>query len=270
MTRNLIVTGASSGIGQALAILAIHEGWDVLATVRTDRDRAALEQLDCRTGILDLRDDASIAGFAELAKEWCGGRLDALVNNAGVAFPGAVEDLDPGDIREQFAVNVFGQIRLTQRLLPALRQAQGRLLFVSSDRAQAAVPGYGAYVASKRALEGFAETLAAEMQPFGVGVTILELGSFESAIRGAIAARLAAAARATTHYGELIRELTAKLGSPPLHPPEEAARVALDLLAVAAPPLFTVFPRRSQVKLLRQRLHDLEREMAQFLKTEPD
>lgn len=270
MARSLIVTGASSGIGQAQALLAVSEGWDVLATVRADRDRMALELRGCRTGILDLRDDASIQAFAKLAGDWCGDRLNALVNNAGVAFPGAIEDLDPGEIREQFAVNVFGQIRLTQLLLPALRQAQGRLLFVSSDRAQAAVPGYGAYVASKRAVEGFAETLAAEVQPFGIGVSILELGSFESSIRVAIAARLAATARKTAQYGDLIREVTAKLGSPPLYPAEQAARAALDLLAATTSPLFTVFPRSSQVKLLRQRQRDLDRELAQFLQAEPD
>jgi NAD(P)-dependent dehydrogenase (short-subunit alcohol dehydrogenase family) len=261
--RRLIVTGASSGVGHATAAMARGRGWEVLASLRDDADRPGLEGLGCHPARLDLRDEKSIAAFATGASAWCGGRLDALVNNAGTALAGPVEELDLVDIREQFAINTFGQIGLTQALLPALREAGGWIVFVSSDRATGAVPGYGAYIASKRALEGFAEVLAAEVARFGIGVTIVELGSFESKIRGPIAARLAECARTTAHYGALIEELAAVLGSPPLFAPELAAEAILDLLEMAAPPLTAVFPPGSHEKVLRH----LERRIDALRKT---
>ncbi len=91
----MIVTGGSSGIGRAVASQARADGWDVLAPPRAE---------------LELRDGASIYAFAERAKQWSGGRLDALINNAGVALAGAVEELRIDDIREQFEVNVFGHV----------------------------------------------------------------------------------------------------------------------------------------------------------------
>ena len=207
----MIVTGGSSGIGRAVASRARAEGWAVLAPLRAE---------------LDLRDGASIREFAERARRWSGGTLDALINNAGVALAGAVEELRIEDIREQFEVNVFGHVQLTQQLLPALREARGHVVFISSDRATAPAPLYGAYVASKRALSGFADTLALEVRPFGVAVSVLELGAYESNIRTAIRARFDEVERAGTRYPELLREMQSRLGSPPLgHPADAAARV---------------------------------------------
>ncbi len=211
----MIVTGGSSGIGRAVASQARAQGWDVLAPPRAE---------------LELRDGASIHAFAERAKQWSGGRLDALINNAGIALAGAVEELRIDDIREQFEVNVFGHVQLTQQLLPALCAARGHIVFISSDRASAPAPLYGAYVASKRALSGFADTLALEVRPFDVAVTVLELGAYESNIRTAIRARFDEIERSDTRYPKLLREMQSRLGSPPIGDPADAAAKVLALL----------------------------------------
>jgi NAD(P)-dependent dehydrogenase (short-subunit alcohol dehydrogenase family) len=211
----MVVTGGSSGIGRAVASQARAEGWEVL-----DPPRAELE----------LRDAGSIREFAERAKQWSGGRLDALINNAGIALAGAVEELRTDDIREQFEVNVFGHVQLTQQLLPALREAGGHIVFISSDRATAPAPLYGAYVASKRALSGFAAALALEVRAFDVAVTVVELGAYESNIRSAIRARFDEIGRGDTSYPDLLREMQSRLGSPPLGDPADAAAKVLALL----------------------------------------
>jgi NAD(P)-dependent dehydrogenase (short-subunit alcohol dehydrogenase family) len=239
VSQRLVVTGASAGLGRALAALARERGWDVLGTVRRESDRAALERLGCATALLDLTDARSISAFAATTNDWCDGRLEALVHNAGTAYPGPVEELPDEDLRAQFEIGVFGPIALSQRLLPALRATGGRLLFISSDRARRSVPFYGAYVASKRALEAFAETLALEDK--SVRVSILELGSFESAIRGPIGERLDRASQGSRHEAAL-RASRQGLGGPPIEPVGTVARVAMDLLEAPAPPLLSVFP----------------------------
>jgi NAD(P)-dependent dehydrogenase (short-subunit alcohol dehydrogenase family) len=173
----MVVTGTSTGIGRAIALSAARADWRVLATVRdpsAGHSRIAsgsLMECGCVVAGLDLRDGRSIATFAAGAEAWCGGKLDALVNNAGTALAGPVEELDMAAVREHFEVNVFGHVDITQRLLPALRAAHGRVLIISSERARVPVPLYGAYVASKRALEGFAAALEAEVEPLGVRAT---------------------------------------------------------------------------------------------------
>jgi NAD(P)-dependent dehydrogenase (short-subunit alcohol dehydrogenase family) len=236
-----VVTGTSTGIGHAIASRAGREGWRVLATVRdpsashSRRASASLQDRGCVVTGLDLRDERSVAEFAAEADAWCDGRLDSLVNNAGSALPGAVEDLDMAAVRDQFEVNVFGHVTLTQRLLPALRAARGRVLFVSSQRARVSAPLYGAYGASKRALEGFADALGAEVEPFGVGVSVLELGSYESAIRDQIRPRLEEV-DPESQYAAATRASLERLGAPPLGDPDEVAEAALELLDADHPP----------------------------------
>jgi NAD(P)-dependent dehydrogenase (short-subunit alcohol dehydrogenase family) len=237
----MVVTGTSTGIGRAIALSAARADWRVLATVRdpsAGHSRIAsgsLMECGCVVAGLDLRDGRSIATFAAGAEAWCGGKLDALVNNAGTALAGPVEELDMAAVREHFEVNVFGHVDITQRLLPALRAAHGRVLIISSERARVPVPLYGAYVASKRALEGFAAALEAEVEPLGVGVCVLELASYESAIREMIRPRLEQVGPGSL-YKAAARASLARLGSPPLGDPEEVARTVLDLLDANHPP----------------------------------
>ena len=255
--RRLVVTGASAGLGLALATLARHRDWDVLATIRNERDALALAQLGCTTALLDLANAPSISAFAETAVAWCEGRLDGLVHNAGTAFPAPVGELSDEDLRAQFEVGVFGPVALTQRLLPSVRAAQGRLLFVSSDRAKLRVPFYSAYVASKRALEAFAETLALEEPQ--LRVCIFEPGSFESAIRGPIGERLDLASRGSRHEAAL-RASRQQLGGPPIEPVDTVARAAMDLLEAPDPPLLTIFPDGSRRRVVRDVVASLPKE----------
>ena len=241
MQRKLVVTGTSTGIGHAIALRAARDGWSVLATVRnpaathTRTAAAELAAAGCTVATLDLRDEGSIAEFAGEAEAWCEGRLDALVNNAGTALPGAVEELSLADVRDQFEVNVFGHVAVTQRLLPALRSAAGRVVFVSSDRARVPVPLYGAYSASKAALEGFAGALAAEVEGLGVMVSVLELGSYRSAIREPIRERLEGL-DPDSPYASAASTSLGRLGSPPLGDPAEVAAATLELLDASEPP----------------------------------
>lgn len=258
MLRRLVVTGASAGLGRALAELARRRDWQVLATVRNEHDRPELQQLGCSTALLDLTDARSISAFAATTIAWCAGRLDALVHNAGTAFPGPVEELPEDDLRAQFEIGVFGPVALTQRLLPVLREAKGRLLFVSSDRAQLSVRFYGAYVASKRALEAFAETLALEEPQ--VRVCIFEPGSFESAIRGPIGERLDGVSHGSRHEAAL-RASRQQLGGPPIEPVDTVARAAMDLLEAPDPPLLSIFPDGSRRRVLRERIASLAQDL---------
>ncbi len=228
-------------------------GGRVGAALATARDPAAphtrkaaheLAEAGCELARLDLRDETSVARFAADAHAWCGGHLDALVNNAGIALPGAIEELSVAEVREQFEVNVFGHIDVTQRLLPALRAVKGRVVFVSSDRARIPVPLYGAYAASKQALEGFAAALAAEVERFGVRVGVLELGSFHSSIRETIRPRLEGVVSGS-RYAAAARTSLETLGSPPLGDPDEVAEVAMGLLGSDDPPFrVAVRPKR--------------------------
>ncbi len=242
MKRTMVVTGTSTGIGRAIALSAARADWRVLATVRdpsASHSRVAVRSLTecgCVVAALDLRDGQSIATFAAEAEAWSDGKLDALVNNAGTALAGPVEELEMAAVREHFEVNVFGHVDVTQRLLGALRAAQGRVLIISSERARVPVPLYGAYVASKRALEGFAAALEAEVEPLGVGVSVLELTSYESAIRETIRPRLERVGPGSL-YAAAARASLARLGAPPLGDPDEVGRTVLDLLNANHPPV---------------------------------
>lgn len=190
-TRSVVITGASRGLGLASAIHLYQQGWRVVGAMRSPE--AGLERLRAATGAadddprlhgvrLDLTDPTSIAAAAKAIEEAVGAP-DALVHNAGVAAFGAVEDT-PGEVWEQmFATNLFGPVALTRALLPCMRAAgRGRIVVVSSQGGTRGMPGISVYSASKGALERWAETLASEVAPFGLAVTILVAGTFDTEI----------------------------------------------------------------------------------------
>jgi NAD(P)-dependent dehydrogenase (short-subunit alcohol dehydrogenase family) len=189
--RNVVITGASRGLGLASAAHLHQQGWRVVGAMRSPD--AGLEHLRAATGAaaddrrlmgirLDLDDPASIAAAAKDIEEAIGAP-DALVHNAGIAAFGSVEDT-PGEVWEQmFSTNLFGPVSLTRALLPCMRAAgRGRIVVVSSQGGTRGMPGISAYSASKGALERWAETLAGEIAPFGLGVTILVSGTFQTDI----------------------------------------------------------------------------------------
>jgi NAD(P)-dependent dehydrogenase (short-subunit alcohol dehydrogenase family) len=176
--RRWLITGCSTGLGRDLAERLAADGEQVLATARNPESLAGLDVL---TAPLDVRDDVQCAAAVALATERFGG-VDVLVNNAGYGQLGVIEEVGDGELADQFDTNVYGPWRLTRHMLPLWRaQGGGHAIFSGSVSGTVALPGFSAYTASKYALEGLAESLAAEAGQFGVKVTILQLGPFATA-----------------------------------------------------------------------------------------
>jgi len=183
-TRSLLITGCSSGIGHAAAHAMAERSWRVFATARRDEDVARLREEGFEALSLDLASSASIeAAVAEVAKR-TDGRLTALFNNGAYGQPGAVEDLSREVLRAQLETNLLGTHELTTRVLPMMRaQGQGRIVHNSSVLGFAALPYRGAYVCSKFALEGLADTLRQELTGSGIHVSLIQPGPITSRFR---------------------------------------------------------------------------------------
>lgn len=178
--KTALVTGASSGIGAATARRLLDDGWRVVAAARRVERMAPLAEAGAETRFLDLADEESIESLAgEMLDRF--GRIDALVNNAGIGVYGSVEETPLAEAREQFEVNLFGHARLAQLLLPAMREAGGGTVVVLSSMGGRSHTPLGAwYHASKHALEGWADSLRFELAPFGVRVVVVEPGAVQT------------------------------------------------------------------------------------------
>lgn len=166
MSRTAIVTGASRGIGAAVAAALAAQGYRVFGT---SRSATGFERLD-------IRDGASCAALAEKVMGETG-RIDVLVNNAGLAMHGAQEEGSVDEIAALFDVNFYGAIRMTNAVLPHMRAArQGRIVHISSMAGLVATPFGGAYAASKHALEGYSKSLDFELRALGISSTVLRMG----------------------------------------------------------------------------------------------
>jgi NAD(P)-dependent dehydrogenase (short-subunit alcohol dehydrogenase family) len=189
--RSVLITGTSSGIGLEAATLLAARGWRVFACMRDRGKRGPLDAAIAKAGAadrvevvrLDLNDAGSIAEGAQEVLANTGGRLDAVVHNAGVSAAGALEDVPREEIRRVMEVNFFGVIALTKALLPSLRaHSNGRIVLVSSEAAFFGQPGNSFYCASKWALEGWGESIAFELAPFNVDVVMIEPGPYRTEI----------------------------------------------------------------------------------------
>lgn len=186
----VLITGTSSGIGLATTVELAKHGWDVVATMRDLTKRKELDRaletagVDKRVTVsqLDVADRQSIdRAVADL--DLANRSLDAVVHNAGVAAGGAFEDLDEANIRRIMEVNYFGVLALTKRLLPTFRaQRRGRILIISSESAFAGQPANSPYCASKWAIEGWAESIAYEVEHFGIDIILVEPGPYRTSI----------------------------------------------------------------------------------------
>jgi NAD(P)-dependent dehydrogenase (short-subunit alcohol dehydrogenase family) len=175
----VLVTGASSGIGEATALHLRELGFTPIAGVRKDEDAERLEGLGLRTARIDVTDADQIAA----AREELGDQpLAGLVNNAGIAVGAPLEFLPIDRLRQQLEINLIGQIAVTQAFLPALRRARGRIVNVSSIGGRVALPLVGAYNASKFGLEGASESLRRELRSQGVDVILIEPGGVKTPI----------------------------------------------------------------------------------------
>jgi NAD(P)-dependent dehydrogenase (short-subunit alcohol dehydrogenase family) len=268
----VVVTGASTGIGEACAQRLARMGYRVFAGVRRDVDGERLERLVDR-GIkairLDVTEESSIGEAARVIAEEvgeCG--LRGLVNNAGIAIAGPLEFLPIDDLRRQLEVNVTGQIAATQAFLPLLRQGAGRIVNMGSISGRLATPFLGPYAASKFALEALTDSLRMELQPWGVHVAIVEPGSiatpiWEKGIRAAEALEAELPEEALRLYGDAIRAVKGtamELGAGGL-PPSAVARAVAHALTAKRPKTRYIVGRDARIeavvaKMVPDRLRD--------------
>jgi NAD(P)-dependent dehydrogenase (short-subunit alcohol dehydrogenase family) len=176
MTSTVLITGASSGFGQASAALFLARGWNVIATMRSPKPSLFEESNRLLVTALDVTDSASIANaLAEGIARF--GQIDVVVNNAGIGLFGAAEATPDEVIRDVFATNTFGVMAVTRAIIPHMRErGSGTIVNVTSSAAIAPMPLVAAYTASKCATEGFSESLVYELGTVGVRVKIVEPG----------------------------------------------------------------------------------------------
>lgn len=187
MAKVWFITGASSGFGAELAKTIIDQGDQVAATFRKTEQAEQFSRQYGEKGtglVLDVTHSDQIPAVLQQAIGTYG-KIDVLVNNAGYGTIGAIEEFTLEEIREQMETNFFGAVAVTKALLPVMRaQGAGHIVQISSQAGFRATAGFGAYNASKFALEGFSEALAQEVAPFGIRVTIVEPGPFRTQFLG--------------------------------------------------------------------------------------
>ena len=176
MSKTVLITGCSSGIGRSTAKHLAQRGWTVYATARRTASIEDLEADGCKTLALDVTDEASMEAAVRAVEE-AEGAVDALVNNAGIQEIGAIETVPMDRVRGLFETNVFGAARLTQLVLPGMRsRGAGRIVTVGSMNGRFTWPGTGYYCATKHALEAISDALRHEVRPFGIHVVLIEPG----------------------------------------------------------------------------------------------
>lgn len=242
VSRAVLVTGCSTGIGAATAWLLAARGYAVYATARRPETLRDLAQAGCTTLALDIASESSMQE-AVRAVEARAGVVGILINNAGYSQSGAMEELTPERVRRQFETNVFGTLRLTQLVLPGMRrQRWGRIVNVGSMGGRLTFPGGGIYHATKYALEAMSDALRFEVRAFGIDVVLIQPGlvrsSFSDTAVGAMpttegpspyAALNDSVARLTRE--SYVKGLLGKLAGDP----EDVARVIAKALAARRP-----------------------------------
>lgn len=255
--KQWLITGVGAGLGAALARAALERGDAVAGTARDEGALARFQALGPGRAFgfrLDLRDEARIAAVAGGAHAALGG-IDVLVNNAGYGLVGAVEEASAAEIRDQFAVNVFGPVAMIRSVLPFMRAARaGHVVNITSVSGLAAWAGTGVYCASKFALEAFGRTLAQEVAELGIKVTNVAPG----AMRTDYASRsLVVASAHIADYdgaGHLAKTVLAEQAGRESGDPDRVARAILRAVDAEAPPMHLV--------LGADALHYAEREIA--------
>ncbi|MDT4917807.1 MAG: hypothetical protein QOI15_2627 [Pseudonocardiales bacterium] len=247
MTRTALVTGASSGIGAAVAAALVGRGWTVYGTSR--HPESVKEPI---SGVhylaLDLADGASIEACAAAA-----GTVDVLVNNAGESQSGPIEELPMEAIERLFQVNVFAAVRLTQLVLPGMRErGYGRVVMVGSMLASFPLAYRSSYVAAKAALRGFATAARREVLSYGVGITTVEPGSINTGIGTRRTHYLADGSPYSAEYHTMIERLDAneRTGIPP----EKVAAKILEAIDADPPRSFYAIGTNAPVVFALRRL----------------
>ncbi|MCP1645345.1 NAD(P)-dependent dehydrogenase (short-subunit alcohol dehydrogenase family) [Pseudomonas citronellolis] len=262
--KTLLITGASSGFGLALAQEALADGHRVVGTVRSEQARAALEALAPGRALgrlLDVTDFAAIEPLvAEIEKTI--GPLDVLVNSAGYGHEGILEESPLAEMRRQFEVNVFGAVAMMKAVLPYMRQRRrGHILNITSMGGFITLPGIAYYCGSKFALEGISEVVGKEVEGFGIAVTAVAPGSFRTDWAGRSMVR---SPRSIADYDALfdpVRQARQEKSGKQLGDPRKAARAMLEAIGSANPPAHLLLGSDA-LGLVRQKLEALEEEIA--------
>lgn len=251
----VLVTGASSGFGLLISLELAKAGYDVAAGFRRPEAAPELlaqaEQADVTGRIhifrLDICAEEQVKAAAS-ALEQKFGRLDVLVNNAGEAVGGMVEEVPLGGWRKQMETNFFGTVSVTQHMLPLLRKTgRSKIILMSSISGRVGFPGYGPYAASKFALEGFGESLSMELMPFGIDVVLVQPGAYGTPIWNKSFGELAV--KEGSPYSGLLKgvldysERTARESGDP----QEVARLVASISSMTKPRFRYTLPRGTRL-----------------------
>ena len=186
----VLVTGASAGIGKSIVRQLLSDDWIVYGAARRVEKMADIQSEGAKTLLLDVTDEDSMQAAVKTMLD-TEGHIDALVNNAGYGSYGALEDVPIIEAKRQFEVNVFGLIRLTQLVLPSMREARlGTIVNISSMGGRIWMPIGGWYHATKHAVEVLSDTLRMETRPFGIRVVVVQPGAIQSEWSGIAASTL--------------------------------------------------------------------------------
>ena len=203
----VLITGCSSGIGAAIALRLVRNGHTVVATARQVETLTSLRDAGARTMALDVTSEASMQAAVAAVEQEHGG-IAALVNNAGYSQSGAVEEIPPEAVRQQFDTNVFGVIRLTQLVLPGMRRAHsGRIINIGSMAGRLTFPGGGLYHATKHAIVALTDALRFEVRGFGIQVVLIEPGLIKSGFADMALSSMDRLERGDSPYANFTREV---------------------------------------------------------------
>jgi NAD(P)-dependent dehydrogenase (short-subunit alcohol dehydrogenase family) len=267
-TQTVLITGATDGLGKAAALLLAERGYRVFAAGRSEEKRARLDslakekKLPLETLEMDVCDDGSVQRAVASVYQKAG-TIDVLINNAGLVYVGAVEDLRLEDWRRQFETNFFGLIRVTQAVLPHMRERRkGRILMMSSVAGFVTAPTQGAYSASKHAVEALSNALRHELHPFGIHTILIQPGYIVTNIQST-AMDLAETYQEKFKTGPYARIYASYLGSASSTraksktTPEDCARVMLKAIEAPRPKTrYGVTPLATFAKLAKWLLSD--------------
>jgi len=237
-----IVTGSSRGIGYETSITLARNGFLTYATMRNlEKEKnirliSEREKITLKTLQLDVTDSTLVNNAVKSIMNETG-RIDVLVNNAGYGLVGAFEELSIDEIRQQFETNFFGVIRVTQAVLPIMReQKSGIIVNISSGAGRFGYPNGSAYVSTKFALEGLSESMAYEIEPFGVRVVLVEPGFVRTNFSNVVAKK---SQSPTSQYSKMTEKMTESFDKMKLNssPPELVANVVLEAVTSKEPNL---------------------------------
>jgi len=253
-----LITGCSSGFGLLTSVELAREGFMVVSGMRNPEDKEALMKASQIAGVelsiqvveMDVRNEDQVQDVVKQIQNNYG-RLDILINNAGIAVGGMIEEIPLSMWKEQMEINFLGMVCVTQAVLPLMREGGGgRVIQMSSISGNVGFPGYGPYASSKFALEGFSECLAMEVKPFGIDVVLVEPGAYGTPIWGKSFSQMSTASQ-SPYKGLLDRILRySQRSATASGDPLDVAKLIVKIATIHAPAFRYVLPRGTALTML--------------------